>query len=160
MSKPASQQVSPLAGKLPPPSLLVDVPRLITAYYSERPDPSYLAQRVAFRTSGHRGSAFTNSFNEYHVLAITQAIGNYRKQQRINGPLFLGFDTYALSAPALASALQVLAANGVDVMIASKDEYTPTPAISHAILVYNRGRDHLQRIQEQAQTIVNDALAR
>lgn len=141
MSTQASPRVSPLAGKLPPSSVLVDVPRLITAYYSERPDSSVLAHRVAFGTSGHRGSAFTNSFNEHHVLAITQAICNYRSQKNISGPLFLGFDTHALSAPAFASALEVLAANGVDVMIASKDEYTPTPAISHAILVYNRGRD-------------------
>ena len=141
MSTQASPRVSPLAGELPPSSVLVDVPRLITAYYSERPDSSVLAHRVAFGTSGHRGSAFTNSFNEHHVLAITQAICNYRSQKTISGPLFLGFDTHALSAPAFASALEVLAANGVDVMIASKDEYTPTPAISHAILVYNRGRD-------------------
>lgn len=141
MSTQASPRVSPLAGELPPSSVLVDVPRLITAYYSERPDSSVLAHRVAFGTSGHRGSAFTNSFNEHHVLAITQAICNYRSQKNISGPLFLGFDTHALSAPAFASALEVLAANGVDVMIASKDEYTPTPAISHAILVYNRGRD-------------------
>lgn len=133
--------VSSLAGKPAPPSLWVDVPRLITAYYSERPDPAVPAQRVAFGTSGHRGSAFACSFNEPHVLAITQAICNYRIQQHVNGPLFLGFDTHALSAPAFASALEVLAANTVDVMIADKDEYTPTPAISHAILVYNRGRD-------------------
>ncbi len=132
---------SPLAGKPAPPSLWVDVPRLITAYYSERPDPTLPAQRVAFGTSGHRGSAFACSFNESHVLAITQAICNYRKQQQINGPLFLGFDTHALSAPAFASALEVLAANTVEVMISDKDEYTPTPAISHAILVHNRGRD-------------------
>jgi len=133
-------KVSPLAGKLAPPGMLVDVPRLITAYYSERPDPAVATQRVAFGTSGHRGSSFENSFNEPHVLAITQAICNYRKQQNVNGPLFLGFDTHALSAPAFASALEVLAANNVEVMIADKDEYTPTPAISHSILTYNRGR--------------------
>jgi phosphoglucomutase len=135
-----SARVSPLAGKPAPPSLLVDVPRLVTAYYSERPDPNVPAHRVAFGTSGHRGSSFENTFNEHHVLTITQAICSYRKQQGISGPLFLGFDTHALSAPAFASALEVLAANEVEVMIADKDEYTPTPAISQAILVYNRKR--------------------
>jgi phosphoglucomutase len=131
---------SPLAGKPAEPSLLVNVPRLITAYYSETPDPSVPAQRVAFGTSGHRGSAFDKAFNEWHILAISQAICLYRKQQHIDGPLFLGMDTHALSVPALASALEVLAANGVEVMIADGDEYTPTPVISHAILTYNRGR--------------------
>lgn len=135
-----STQISPLAGRVAPASLLVDIPRLITAYYSELPDPEAAAQRVAFGTSGHRGSSFAGSFNEQHVLSITQAICNYRQQQAINGPLFLGFDTHALSAPAFASALEVLAANDVHVMIADQDEYTPTPAISHAILVHNRGR--------------------
>jgi phosphoglucomutase len=120
--------------------MLVNVPRLITAYFSNLPDPSVPAQRVAFGTSGHRGSSFENSFNEWHVLAMSQAICDYRTQQGIDGPLFLGIDTHALSEPAYASALEVLAANGVDVMLADKDEYTPTPAISHAILVYNRGR--------------------
>ncbi|MHB8494794.1 MAG: phosphoglucomutase (alpha-D-glucose-1,6-bisphosphate-dependent) [Casimicrobiaceae bacterium] len=133
-------QISPLAGKPAPPSLLVDVPRLVTAYYTEVPDPSVPAQRVAFGTSGHRGSAFDISFNEWHVLAITQAICDYRKGHGIDGPLFLGIDTHALSQPAYASALEVLAANGVDVMLATHDEYTPTPAISHAILTHNRGR--------------------
>lgn len=133
-------QVSPLAGRPAPSSLLVDIPRLITAYYSELPDPEVATQRVAFGTSGHRGSSFAGSFNEQHVLAITQAICNYRQQQGIGGPLFLGFDTHALSAPAFVSALEVLAANDVHVMIAERDEYTPTPAISHAILVHNRGR--------------------
>jgi hypothetical protein len=123
-----------------PASILVDVPRLITAYYTERPDVGVREQRVAFGTSGHRGSSFDATFNESHVLAITQAICAYRKQQGIDGPLFLGFDTHALSAPAFASALEVLAANGVEVMIAAGDEYTPTPAISHAILDYNRER--------------------
>jgi phosphoglucomutase len=132
--------VNPLAGRPAPAAALVDVPRLITAYYSERPDPSIAAQRVAFGTSGHRGSSFDVGFNEAHVLAISQAISEYRKQQGIDGPLFLGFDTHALSAPAFASALEVLAANGVELMIAAGDEYTPTPAISHAILNYNRGR--------------------
>jgi phosphoglucomutase len=131
---------SPLAGKPAEPSMLVNVPRLITAYYSETPDPSVPAQRVTFGTSGHRGSAFDKAFNEWHILAISQAICLYRKQQKIDGPLFLGMDTHALSVPALASALEVLAANGVEVMLAQGDEYTPTPVISHAILTYNRGR--------------------
>ena len=132
--------INPLAGKPAPLSILVNVPRLITAYYKEIPDPSVPSQRVAFGTSGHRGSAFDAAFNEWHILAITQAICEYRKQHGADGPLFLGMDTHALSVPALASALEVLAANGVDVMLAEKDEYTPTPAISHAILTYNRGR--------------------
>ena len=135
-----SPRVNPLAGKPAPAASLVNIPRLITAYYSERPDPSIPAQRVAFGTSGHRGSSFETGFNEAHVLSISQAICEYRKQHGIDGPLFMGFDTHALSAPAFASALEVLAANGVDVMIAAQDEYTPTPAISHAILTYNRGR--------------------
>ncbi len=133
-------KLSPLAGKPAEPSMLVNVPRLVTAYYTEAPDPSVPEQRVAFGTSGHRGSAFDKAFNEWHILAISQAICLYRKQQKIDGPLFLGMDTHALSVPALASALEVLAANGVEVMIAEGDEYTPTPAISHAILTYNRGR--------------------
>jgi phosphoglucomutase len=134
-------RVNPLAGHAAPAASLVDIPRLITAYYSERPDPEIAAQRVAFGTSGHRGSSFDSSFNEYHVLSITQAICEYRRQQNINGPLFIGFDTHALSAPAFASALEVLAANRVEVMTSAADEYTPTPAISHAILTYNRGRE-------------------
>jgi len=133
-------RLSPLAGKPPPANMLVDLPKLITAYYTERPDPAIASQRVAFGTSGHRGNSFERSFNEAHVLAITQAICGYRKQKDITGPLFLGFDTHALSAPAFASALEVLAANEVEVLIARNDEYTPTPAISQAILVYNRGR--------------------
>ena len=133
-------KVSALAGKLAESSMLVNVPRLITAYYSDTPDPSMPEQRVTFGTSGHRGSSFDEAFNEWHILAISQAICLYRKQQRIDGPLFLGMDTHALSVPALASALEVLAANGVEVMIAEGDEYTPTPVISHAILTYNRGR--------------------
>ena len=120
--------------------MLVNVPRLITAYYTEMPDASVPGQRVAFGTSGHRGSAFKKSFNEWHILAISQAICLYRKHKKIDGPLFLGMDTHALSLPALASALEVLAANGVDVMIAPGDEFTPTPVISHAILAYNHGR--------------------
>jgi phosphoglucomutase len=133
-------KLSPLAGKPAPLSILVNVPRLITAYYKEIPDPSVASQRVAFGTSGHRGSSFDAAFNEWHILAITQAICEYRKQHGTDGPLFLGMDTHALSIPALASALEVLAANGVDVMLAEKDEYTPTPAISHAILTHNRQR--------------------
>jgi phosphoglucomutase len=132
--------VSPFAGKPAEASLLVNIPRLITAYYTEVPDPSVPAQRVAFGTSGHRGSSFDLAFNEWHILAISQAICLYRKQKKIDGPLFLGMDTHALSVPACASALEVLAANGVEVMIAEKDEYTPTPVVSHAILTYNRGR--------------------
>lgn len=132
---------NPLAGKPVQPAMLVNVPKLITAYYAEVPDPSVRAQRVAFGTSGHRGSAFAKTFNQWHVLAVSQAICEYRKRQGINGPLFLGIDTHALSTPASASALEVLAANGVEVMLADKDEYTPTPAVSHAILTYNRGRD-------------------
>jgi phosphoglucomutase len=134
-------KINPLAGKPAPAASLVDVPRLITAYYSERPDPAIAAQRVAFGTSGHRGSAFDLGFNEFHVLAISQAICEYRRRQNIGGPLFIGFDTHALSAPAFASALEVLAANGVEVMVSAGDEYTPTPAVSHAILTYNRGRE-------------------
>jgi phosphoglucomutase len=133
-------KASPLAGKPAEPAMLVNVPKLITAYYTDVPDPSVPEQRVAFGTSGHRGSAFRKAFNEWHILAISQAICLYRKRQRIDGPLFLGMDTHALSVPALASALEVLAANGVEVMIAPGDEYTPTPVVSHAILTYNRGR--------------------
>jgi phosphoglucomutase len=130
----------PLAGKLPPPDMLANIPRLITAYFSEHPDPSDPAQRVSFGTSGHRGSAFKRSFNEAHILAITQAICVYRKRHGIDGPLFLGIDTHALSEPACVSALEVLAHNGVDTMLAHDGGYTPTPVISHAILSYNRGR--------------------
>ncbi|ABD68883.1 phosphoglucomutase, alpha-D-glucose phosphate-specific [Rhodoferax ferrireducens T118] len=132
--------INPLAGKLAQQAMLVNVPKLITAYYCNRPDPSAPGQRVAFGTSGHRGSAFDVSFNEWHVLAISQAICDYRKLQGIDGPLFLGIDTHALSVPACASALEVLAANGVEVMLSEHDEYTPTPAVSHAILTYNRSR--------------------
>jgi phosphoglucomutase len=135
-----SANISPLAGKPAPASLLIDVPRLVTAYFSLQPDPAVAAQQVAFGTSGHRGTAFERSFNEWHVLAISQAICEYRSRQGINGPLFLGIDTHALAEPACVSALEVLAANGVEVMIAERDEYTPTPAVSHAILVYNRNR--------------------
>jgi phosphoglucomutase len=133
-------KTSPLAGKPAEPSMLLNVAKLVTAYYTEVPDPSVAEQRVAFGTSGHRGSAFDKAFNEWHILAISQAICLYRKRQKIDGPLYLGMDTHALSVPALASALGVLAANGVEVMLAEHDEYTPTPAISHAILTYNCGR--------------------
>jgi phosphoglucomutase len=132
--------VHPRAGQSPGSSDLANIPRLVSAFYSELPDPAIVEQRVSFGTSGHRGSSLHCSFNEGHILAITQAICLYRKQQRIDGPLFLGIDTHALSESALGSALEVLAANGVDVMIDSRAGYTPTPAISHAILVYNRGR--------------------
>ena len=135
---------SPLAGQPAPESLLVDVPRLVTAYYAERPDPAVPAQRVAFGTSGHRGSSLEMAFNEAHILAISEAICRYRKQQGIDGPLYLGIDTHALSAPAFASALEVLAAHGVELMIDAGGGYTPTPAVSHAILAWNRGRkEHL-----------------
>jgi phosphoglucomutase len=131
---------SALAGKPAPMSLRVDVPKLLAAYVDLRPDPAVAAQRVAFGTSGHRGSSFDRSFNEWHVLAISQAICEYRTGKGIAGPLYLGLDTHALSRPAFESALEVLAANGVETMIAAGGEFTPTPAISHAILVYNRGR--------------------
>jgi len=133
-------KISPLAGKPAPLEILVEVPRLIAAYYTEIPDFGIPAQRVAFGTSGHRGSSFQRAFNEWHILAITQAICLYRQSRNISGPLFLGIDTHALSIPACATALEVLAANDVQVMIAPGQEYTPTPAISHSILNYNRGR--------------------
>jgi len=132
--------INPRAGQLAAASDLVDIPKLITAYFSEQPDPGVPEQRVAFGTSGHRGSSFDRSFNEWHIVAITQAICLYRRQQKVDGPLFLGIDTHALSRPALASAMEVLAANNVDVMLAERTDYTPTPAVSHAILTYNRGR--------------------
>ncbi|HZK63391.1 MAG TPA: phosphoglucomutase (alpha-D-glucose-1,6-bisphosphate-dependent) [Puia sp.] len=133
-------KISPMAGKIADVSMLVNIPKLITAYYSDKPDPAIPAQRVAFGTSGHRGSSFTRSFNEWHILAISQAICLYRKQQKIEGPLFLGIDTHALSIPAYTTAIEVLAANGVELMLAIQDEYTPTPVISHAILTYNSNR--------------------
>ncbi|MGO8734046.1 MAG: phosphoglucomutase (alpha-D-glucose-1,6-bisphosphate-dependent) [Terriglobia bacterium] len=131
----------PRAGMPAEPSDLANIPRLVVAYYTGRPDPAVLSQRVAFGTSGHRGSSLSDSFNENHILAITQAICGYRRQQGINGPLFLAMDTHALSEPAFVSTLEVLAANGVDVMIDQDSGYTPTPALSHAILAYNRGRE-------------------
>jgi len=133
-------EVSPLAGKPAEPAILINTPRLVTAYYTGQPDPTEPAQRVAFGTSGHRGSSLDNAFNEAHILAITQAICLYRKGQNIDGPLFMGIDTHALSEPAFASALEVLAANGVNVMVDADRGYTPTPVVSHAILTYNRGR--------------------
>ncbi len=132
--------VHPRAGQHPDPSDLANIPRLVSAYYSEIPDPAVPAQRVSFGTSGHRGSALQCGFNERHILAITQAICLYRHHNAIDGPLFLAIDTHALSAPAFGTALEVLAANGVETMIDSRDGYTPTPALSHAILAYNRGR--------------------
>lgn len=133
--------INPLAGKPAEQDTLVNVPRLVSAYYTGKPDTAISSQRVAFGTSGHRGSSFNNSFNENHIIAITQAICFYRKEQKIDGPLYVGFDTHALSAPAFATTLEVLAANDIEVMIATDDEYTPTPAISHAILQYNKERN-------------------
>jgi phosphoglucomutase len=130
----------PRAGKPPAPEMLVNLPRLVTAYYSLSPDPNDKTQRVSFGTSGHRGSSFASSFNEDHILAITEAICEYRKKEGTNGPLFLAMDTHALSEPALVTALEVLAGNGVEVMIDEAGGYTPTPALSHAILTYNAGR--------------------
>jgi phosphoglucomutase len=137
----SSEKISPLAGKPTPQDILVDVDRLLAAYADVRPDPANPAQRVAFGTSGHRGSSLDGSFNEWHILAITQAICDYRAKESVSGPLFIGFDTHALSQPAFRSALEVLAANGVEVMTSRGGEFTPTPAISHAILVHNRGRE-------------------
>ncbi len=133
-------KISPLAGKPAQAAQLVDVGKLVDAYYAIKPDPANPAQRVAFGTSGHRGSSFDGSFNENHILAISQAVCEYRAQQGIDGPLFIGIDTHALSVPAFESAIEVLAANGVEVRISRAGEFTPTPAISHAILVHNRGR--------------------
>jgi phosphoglucomutase len=133
-------KISPLAGHPPPSSMLLDVSKLVTAYYTEVPDPALAAERVSFGTSGHRGSSFDRTFNEAHVIAISEAICRYRRKEVIDGPLFIGIDTHALSLPAYATAIEVLAAHGVDLMLAEHDEYTPTPAVSHAILCYNRGR--------------------
>ena len=132
--------INPAAGKPADSSILVNVPKLITAYYELRPDPSDPRQRVVFGTSGHRGSAMDVAFNEWHILAITQAICDYRKSRNIDGPLFLGMDTHALSEPAFASAMEVLAANNVEVMLSDGTPYTPTPVVSHSILLYNRAR--------------------
>jgi phosphoglucomutase len=133
-------KIDPAAGKPADPSRLVNIPKLVTAYYTIQPDPDDPSQRVVFGTSGHRGSAFDGAFNEWHILAITQAICDYRRTERIEGPLFLGMDTHALSEPAFASAMEVLAAHRVDVMLSEGTAYTPTPAVSHAVLGYNRGR--------------------
>ena len=137
----SAEKISPLAGKPAPVSILVDVAKLLAAYADIHPDASDPSQRVAFGTSGHRGSSLDGSFNEWHILAITQAICDYRADQSINGPLYIGYDTHALSKPAFKSALEVLAANGVTVLTSKGGEFTPTPAISHAILCHNRGRD-------------------
>ena len=133
-------KINPLAGKTADPSMLANIPRLVTAYFAGQPDPKVAAQRVAFGTSGHRGSAFNHAFNEAHILAISQALCDHRRNAGLSGPLFVGIDTHALAEPALASALEVFAANGVEVMIDAHDGYTPTPVISHAILSYNKGR--------------------
>ena len=132
--------IHPLAGKPVAPSMLANIPRLVTAYFAGKPDPKVATQRVAFGTSGHRGSALNDAFNESHILAITQALCDHRAGKDLTGPLFIGIDTHALAEPALASALEVFAANGVTVMIDDRDGYTPTPVISHAILTYNEGR--------------------
>ena len=133
--------VSPLAGKPAPQSILVKIPRLVSAYYTNHPDPSDISQLVEFGTSGHRGTSVKNTFNEDHILAITQAICEFRKAKGITGPLFLGKDTHALSEPSFASAIEVLAANGVDILVQSDWGYTPTPVISHAILAHNRKKE-------------------
>lgn len=130
----------PRAGKTAPPALLVNVPKLITAFYTGRPDPAQAAERVAFGTSGHRGSSLRNSFNEAHIAAVTQAVCSYRKEQGIDGPLFIGMDSHALSEPAFATAIEVLAGNGVEVRVDRDHGYTPTPVISQAIISYNKGR--------------------
>ncbi|QWG12395.1 phosphoglucomutase (alpha-D-glucose-1,6-bisphosphate-dependent) [Bradyrhizobium sediminis] len=135
-------EINPLAGKTVEPSMLANVPRLVTAYFAGRPDPSVPAQRVAFGTSGHRGSALNHAFNEAHILAVSQALCDHRKRSGIDGPMFVGIDTHALAEPALASALEVFAANGIEVMLDEHDGYTPTPVISRAILTYNKGRDN------------------
>jgi phosphoglucomutase len=132
--------VDPRAGKLPDPSMLANIPRLVSAYYTMHPDPARREERVAFGTSGHRGTSLTGAFTESHILATTQAICHYRRDQGIDGPVFLGIDTHALSESAFGSALEVLAANGIDTMIDANGGYTPTPAVSHAILTYNAGR--------------------
>lgn len=136
-----AENINVLAGKTVSAALLANIPRLVTAYFSHVPDPEIVSQRVAFGTSGHRGAALAGSFNEAHILAITQAVCQYRSQAGIDGPLFLGMDTHALSEPAFVSAIEVLAANGVVTMIDEHGGYTPTPVISHAILAYNRGRE-------------------
>jgi phosphoglucomutase len=133
--------IHPLAGQPAPPSMLANIPRLVTAYFAEKPDPKIPSQRVAFGTSGHRGSSLNCAFNEAHILAISQALCDHRRDKNLSGPLFIGIDTHALAEPALASALEVFSANGVEVMIDAEGGYTPTPVISHAILTYNKGRE-------------------
>src|SRR5271165_3805524 len=140
MRKWVAMPVDPRAGKLATPDMLVDLSRLNAAYYELKPEVSQPTQRVAFGTSGHRGSSLDTTFNENHILAISQAICEYRKNEGTSGPLFLAKDTHALSGPAFDSALEVLGANGVEVMVDSALGYTPTPSLSHAILTYNRGR--------------------
>jgi phosphoglucomutase len=135
-----SDDVSPNAGQPADPAHLVDVSKLVAAYYAERPDPALAAERVAFGTSGHRGSSFDRAFNEWYILAITQAICERRRSQPIDGPLFVGRDTHALSEAAFGTALEVLAANGIETMTAGDEIFTRTPVVSHAILIYNRGR--------------------
>ncbi|MGH8124670.1 MAG: phosphoglucomutase (alpha-D-glucose-1,6-bisphosphate-dependent) [Rhodanobacteraceae bacterium] len=137
----SGEKISPLAGKPAPKSILVDVDKLLAAYADIHPDASTPSQRVAFGTSGHRGSSLDGSFNEWHIFAISQAICDYRAKESVSGPVFIGFDTHALSKPAFKSALEVLAANNVQVLTSKRGEFTPTPAISHAILGYNRARD-------------------
>src|SRR5262245_45454758 len=132
--------VSPLAGQPVTPDMLVNVPRLVTAYFEDKPDITIAAEKVKFGTSGHRGSALRRAFNETNILAITQAICDYRRMKGIDGPLYIGIDTHALSEPALASALEVLIANDVAAVVDAHGGYTPTPLISHAILAYNRDR--------------------
>ncbi|RPJ04161.1 MAG: phosphoglucomutase, alpha-D-glucose phosphate-specific, partial [Deltaproteobacteria bacterium] len=132
--------VSELAGKPAPRSILVNVPRLVASYYAKKPDVLDKDHRVSFGTSGHRGSSFRSTFNEDHILATTQAVCDYRRTAGISGPMFLGMDTHALSEPSFMTAVEVLAANGVDVFVQKDMSYTPTPVISHAILVHNRGR--------------------
>ena len=133
-------KIHTLAGKAAPKSVLANIPRIVSAYYTHQPDVSEPTQQVSFGTSGHRGSSLKNSFNQDHILAISQALCEYRTSQNINGPLFMGMDTHALSEPALATALEVFAAAGVTVMIPKGLGYTPTPVISHAILTYNQNR--------------------
>ena len=133
-----SAKIHLLAGQAAPPSMLANIPRLVTAYFAQKPDPEIPAQRVAFGTSGHRGSALNNAFNEAQIVAISQALCDYRREKDLSGPLFVGIDTHALAEPALASALEVFAGNGIDMMIDHQNGYTPTPAVSHAILTYNR----------------------
>jgi phosphoglucomutase len=146
--------ISSLVGTPAPASRLVDVPKLVTAYSTDQPDPAVVAERVAFGTSGHRGSAFARTFNEGHILATTQAICRYRQAHQITGPLFMAMDTHALSEPAFVSALDVLAANGVEVMIDRDGGYTPTHVISHAILGHTRGRTSEQAAGQAAGIVI------